>query len=71
MPEHFKYRAVGSDGKIETGTMSAENSAQVLDFLSEQEMTPVKVTQLLRKKSLSLFSFLDIAGNFSVGLLKA
>ena len=59
MPEHFKYRAVGSDGKIETGTMSAESSAQVLDYLSEQDLTPVKVTHLPKKKTLSFFSFLD------------
>ena len=59
MPEHFKYRAVGIDGKIETGTMSAESSAQVLDYLSEQDLTPVKVTHLPKKKTLSFFSFFE------------
>lgn len=57
MPEHFKYRAVGADGKIEKGTMRAESSVHVLDFLSEQQLTPVKVTQLPRKKNLSFFGF--------------
>ena len=61
MPEHFKYRAVGANGKIETGTMSAESSAQVLDYLSEQELTPVKVIQLTKKKALSFLSFFERA----------
>ncbi len=47
----FHYRAVGSDGKLRTGIISAENQRSVARELQRQGLTPVYVGTEEKKKS--------------------
>lgn len=57
MSEQFRYRAVGIDGRIENGAISAENNEHVLDYLSERALTPIAIVHTPRKKPFSFFGF--------------
>lgn len=57
MPELYKYRAVSPDGRVETGAMSAESNEQVLEYLADQSLIPVKISQSALKKQFSFFGF--------------
>jgi len=45
MPQQFQYKALDGSGKPFTGLVSAENTEQVLDFLADKSLTPVKIAQ--------------------------
>lgn len=42
----FRYQAVGSDGKTQTGTLRATDRDQLVEILKEKGLTPVNIEQL-------------------------
>lgn len=42
----FRYQAVGSDGKPQTGTLRAKDREQLVEILKEKGLTPVNIEQL-------------------------
>ncbi len=55
MPTQFKYDAIESDGVKHSGTMTAESSEQVLEYLDEKKLIPINIKQVSENNS---FTFL-------------
>ncbi len=61
MPEQFKYRAITEDGEVRRGVISALDTEHVEEFLDEQNLRPVRITRVSRRRPLSLFGFFNSA----------
>ncbi len=57
MPAQYKYRALADDGKAREGIIAAENTDQVVEYLSKQELMPITITPFDKRKSFSLWGF--------------
>jgi len=57
MPAQFKYRALAQDGEARAGVITAENTDQVVDYLSKQNLTPITVAPFSKRKPFSLWGF--------------
>jgi len=57
MPTQYKYKALSEEGYRETGTITAENNEQVLEFLSEKQLHPISIKTQKRKNPFSLWGF--------------
>jgi len=55
MPHQYKYRGVTSGGQTREGVIAAAGEPAVLEYLAEQEITPVVVEAVRREHSLSLW----------------
>ena len=58
MPEQFKYRAVNSEGRFRDGVITAQNIAQVEEFLQAQRLIPIKVSRVGDQRPFTLFGFI-------------
>lgn len=52
MSIQFKYEAIESDGNKYEGTMTAETSEQVLEYLNEKKLIPINIEQIQEKNSI-------------------
>ncbi|MEW5993647.1 MAG: type II secretion system F family protein [Candidatus Zixiibacteriota bacterium] len=57
MPTRYKYRALTSDGTAKDGFILAENTDQVVDYLTEQHLLPVSVRKAGQRRAFSLNVF--------------
>ncbi len=58
MSDRFKYQAVSEKGEILEGVVTAADSDYVQEFLAEQNLLPIRIDLLKKKRSLSLFGLL-------------
>lgn len=58
MPIKYRYKAVASSGRRQSGTLAASNVATVEEFLREQSLLPVEIKPIDDKGPASLFGFL-------------
>lgn len=63
MQSRFKYRAAAGDGTTRTGVLLADSPDQVLEYLTEQELVPIKVEPAPPRRGFSLLGFLR-SGNY-------
>ncbi|MGD8922283.1 MAG: type II secretion system F family protein [Candidatus Zixiibacteriota bacterium] len=61
MPEQFKYRAITDDGEVRRGVISALDTEHVEEFLDEQQLRPIRIKRVSRRRPLSLFGFFNSA----------
>jgi len=52
MPIHYKYEAIESNGNKHEGTMTAETSEQVLEYLNEKKLIPINIEQTQGKRTI-------------------
>jgi MSHA biogenesis protein MshG len=57
MPTTYKYEAASADGTVHKGTLAAESSSRVVEYLTEKKLTPILVKQEKERKSFSLLGF--------------
>lgn len=57
MPDQYKYRGVAGDGQTHRGTISASSEQAVLEFLQDQQLTPIRVEPIERRTGLSVWGF--------------
>jgi len=57
MPAQYEYRALTDSGLTQTGIVAAVNDQQVLDYLSEQRLTPISIKPAKKRRTLSLWGF--------------
>lgn len=57
MPIQFRYKAVGDDGVIKSGDISAENDEQVVEFLAGRSLRPISVAPTTARQAFSLMGF--------------
>ena len=57
MPARYKYKAIGPDGTQVEDRIIAENDRQVIEFLAEQSLIPVSVTEINTHRSFSIWGF--------------
>ena len=50
MSIQFKYEAIESNGIKHNGTMTAETSEQVLEYLNEKQLIPINIKQIPKNK---------------------
>ncbi|MFH2049786.1 MAG: type II secretion system F family protein, partial [bacterium] len=52
MSIQFKYEAIESNGNKHEGTMTAETSEQVLEYLNEKKLIPINIEQIQEKRTI-------------------
>ncbi|MDH4157463.1 MAG: type II secretion system F family protein [candidate division Zixibacteria bacterium] len=57
MTELFKYKALSEEGQSLKGEIAADSQVQVLEFLAERRLLPVRITSHRRKKPFSFSGF--------------
>ena len=58
MSVRYKYKAVAPDGREQTGTIAADSSVSVEEFLYNQQLVPVTISEQKARPPFSLFGFL-------------
>jgi len=58
MPVRYKYRAISKDGKVQTGEITSQNSSQVEQILTNQDLLPINIIPVKTVLQLSFFGFL-------------
>lgn len=58
MPEQYKYRAVSNDGRKSSGIITANGPSTVEEFLREQSLLPLEISEVKQKHSISFLNFL-------------
>jgi MSHA biogenesis protein MshG len=57
MPIPYKYRAVSEEGKPREGIITAETADEVVVYLSQQNLMPIKIDPVSKRKPFSLWGF--------------
>jgi MSHA biogenesis protein MshG len=57
MPVQFKYRAVSNEGKPREGIITAETADEVVVYLSQQNLMPIEIDSVKKRKTFSLWGF--------------
>ncbi len=57
MPVQFKYQAVSAEGKPRDGVITAETADEVIVYLSQQNLMPIKIDAVKKRKAFSLWGF--------------
>ncbi len=57
MPEQYKYRGLASDGQTHEGVITATSEEAVIEFLRDQQLTPIRVNAASRRSGLSMWGF--------------
>ena len=60
MPTTFKYEAASVDGAVHKGTLAAESTDRVVEYLTEKKLTPISIAQGRERRA---FSFLGFFGS--------
>lgn len=58
MPVQYNYVAMTDDGKRREGTIAAQGTGQVIEFLDDLRLTPIRVTEAKEGRIFSSFGFL-------------
>ncbi|MBK7141148.1 MAG: type II secretion system F family protein [bacterium] len=58
MPAQFKYQAVAVDGSTQEGVIAAVSAQQVEEYLTQQRLLPITISQLQERRPLTLFGML-------------
>lgn len=54
MPTQYKYKAIDNNGSSIKGLMTADDSSQVAEYLSEHELIPINIQSIKERPSFSL-----------------
>ncbi len=57
MPVQYKYRAVADNGKARNGFLTAESTDEVVAYLSDQSLIPIRVKPVRERTPFSLWGF--------------
>lgn len=57
MPVRFRYQAVTEEGQPREGIITAETADEVEGYLSQQDLMPIKIDPLKKRKTFSLWGF--------------
>lgn len=58
MPAQFKYQAVAVDGSTHEGVIAAVSAQHVEEYLTQQRLLPITISQLQERRPLTLFGML-------------
>jgi type II secretory pathway component PulF len=58
MPTQYKYKAISTDGQHQNGTLVASNSTSVEEYLRKQDLLPIEIVAIDKRRPNSLFGFL-------------
>lgn len=59
MPAQFKYQAVADDGSTHEGVIAAASVQHVEDYLSQQRLLPITISEVPERRPFSLFGMLQ------------
>lgn len=59
MPAQYRYQAVAVDGSTHEGVIAAVSAQHVEDYLTQQRLLPITISQVQERRPLSMFGLLN------------